>query len=388
MKIYKALIEIEKRCPELFFLIRHCKIETENRPDMTAYASKTKTGFKLAINENWVENFDQYNLCAIIEHELLHVVLSHCNQLNTFKNKRLANIAMDAIINDIGNYFQDKTKLNAELSNGVFMDKLNKQYKTDFSSYNNTSLEIYNFLLEQKEDEKNKLNSFDDGIQAPDSSDDDSNGDNSQNSPGDAIDLNDILSGDEMREVLKTYSNRSPEMRKYFAEIEKREKNRRIKSAIEKFFNSHKDDSKKTIKKLNRRYSFLPYGKMKNTKQKILLALDVSGSMLCPDDLEKLKMSVNSATSNGFKVDLIFGDTEKLGQFLDIKSNFDFTKIQGGGGTDLAFIFEEKLKDYDCTVIVTDGEFNQRVIPKNLKNSILFLNTTDRPIDGFKNLHI
>jgi predicted metal-dependent peptidase len=384
MKIYKALVEIEKNCPEIFYLIRHCKIEVTDKIS-SASIGKTKSGFIMKINDQWVNNFDQFNLCAIIEHELLHLVLSHCSEISSFSNPKMANVAQDLIINDIGNYFQNESKLNSELQAGCFLHKFNKQYKTEFNSNQNTSLEIYNFLLKQSGEKQEKSKSFDEGFK-DDSSNEDSEGRAEENAE---IDLEEILSQSELSEIVKKYSKDSKDLKKFFSEIEKRNKDKKIKKAIEQFFNSHKAEFKKSMKKKNKRFSFLPYGRVKDSKQKILIALDVSGSMLCPDDLEKLKMSVNSATSNGFQVDLIFGDTKKIGDFKDIKNNFNFEEnIKGGGGTDLKFIFDEKLKDYDCTVIVTDGEFYQGDIPTKLKRDLLFLNTTLKEISGFKNLFI
>ena len=406
MKIYKALIDLEKSCPELFYLMKNCKVEIEPKEKCpTAYASKTKDGFKIAINEEWKESFSVYDLSALIEHELLHIVLNHCSTMPEYADKRLANMAMDSIINDIGHYFQDRSKLCKELQSGVYMDTLNKNYGTDFNSRRDSSKDIYDFLKNQDEEKHDKMQSFDEGLgddstgQASDMGQDieeamekiaEKAGINQGNDK--ALGLDDILSPDEMEQVVKAYSNKSSDIKKYFGEIEKRARNKKIASYIEKFFSSNKNENKRSIKKLNKRFSFIPYGKIKDTKQKVLMALDVSGSMLNPEDLAKMRQTVISATNNGFSVDLIFGDTERLGGYKDIKNNFDFNKITGGGGTELSFIFEEKgVKDYDCIVVITDGEFNHKTIPKSRKDSILFLitnNYRDIKIDGFKNIKI
>lgn len=405
-KIYKALVGLEKACPELFYLVKNTKIEVTNKVP-TASASITKTGFRININDSWVEKFDEFNLSALIEHELLHIVLDHCSSMKTFVNPRLANVAMDCIINDIGHHFQDKVRvnLNSDLQAGCYIEKINKEYKTNFDSQNNTALDIYTFLMSQKDNEK--VESFDSGLsdesegegggEADSQEKNDSQGEEEETGEGkgqadsEKVSLDEILSPEELGEIYKIYGKKSADVKKYFKDIEKREKDKRIRKAIEAFFVSHKAEVKKSLKKLNKRFSFLPYGRQKDSKQKILLALDVSGSMLSPDDLEKLKMSVNSAVNNGFQVDLIQGDTEKIGDtFKDIKRTFNFEEnIRGGGGTDLKFIFDEmRVGRYDCYVIVTDGYFEWRDIPEKFKKDILFLNTTARPIEKFKNLHI
>lgn len=371
MKIYKALIDIEKKCPELFLLVNSLKIEScEKCP--TAYAQKINdTSFKIVINKTWAENFDTFNLSALIEHELLHIVLGHCSQLESYHDKKTANIAMDAIINDIGYFISQKKELNNELSGGIFLDAINEKFDSNFSAKKHTSLQLYNFLMAQKENDLDDLGQpFDMG----DMSDDN-------------IDLKEMLSDSAYESIVKKYSEKSGELKEMLFEIEKREKNKVIKKEIEKFFQSNKADKKQSIKRRNKRFLHLPYGRISSKSQKILLALDVSGSMLNPEDMAKIKMVIYSAINNMFEIDLIFGDTKKIGEFKGIKKNFDMAQIRGGGGTDLKFIFDENISSYDCFVIVTDGEFNHGCIP-NLKNKFLFLNTTDNPISGHKNIFI
>lgn len=386
MKIYKALLNIEKQCPELFLLVNSLKIETcEKCP--TAYAKKTgENTFKIVINQTWHDDFNEFNLSALIEHELLHVVLDHCSSLESYHDKQKANIAMDAIINDIGHFLKQKDSLNETLKEGIFLDNLNKKHKTDFSSYSNTALDIYNFLSTLNEKDLEKIGQpFDTGIEA---------GENEESrmpgSEGDSIDLRDLVSQSDYESIIKKYSRESSDIKTKIAEIEKIKNNAKIRKEIEKFFQSNKADKKQSIKRRNRRYSHLPYGRISAKRQKILLALDVSGSMLNPDDFAKMKMVVNSATSNMFEIDLIFGDTKKIGEYKNIKKSFDFeNNIHGGGGTRLDFIFEEKINDYDCFVIVTDGQFNHNEVP-NLKNRFLFLVTDGEryKIEGHKNIFI
>lgn len=404
MKIYKALIDLENQCPELFYLMKNCKIEIlpkEKCP--TAYATKVKNGFKIAINEEWEEAFSVRDLSAIIEHELLHIVLDHCSSMPDYADKRLANIAMDSIINDIGHFFQDRKTLCKELQNGIYLDSLNAKYGTSFNSNRDSSKDIYNFLNDEKNEEKNKdLKSFDEGLGDETQGQGQDLGQETENAlnglgeelgPGQShIDLDDILAPSELESLIKAYSKKSSDIAKHFGEIEKRARNKAINNAIERFFSSNKSESKRSIKKINKRFSFLPYGKTKDKKQKVLLALDVSGSMLNPEDLAKMRQTVLSATNNGYSVDLIFGDTKKIGEFFDIKKSFDFNQIKGGGGTELGFIFKQKnINDYDCIVCITDGEFDHSYVPKKRKNSILFLITNSYRkvrIEGFKNIEI
>lgn len=375
--IYKSLILLEKTCPDLFLLIKNVKIESDKKCQ-TAYAKIEKSGFKIVINESWVDSFDSYNLASLIEHEILHIILNHLSD-KTYSNKRLANIAMDSIINEIGVFISNRDKLNKELNNGIFLDDLNKSYNTQFSSKNNTVKDIYDFLLTQREEDLEDLNSFDEGL---------SQSDEMIESDEITKTIESIIDSKDLDKVIKSYAKQSKELKIQLDRIEKIEKNKKIVQAINQFFANNKNDYKKSIKRVNKRFNFLPYGRTKDSTQKVLLALDVSGSMINPDEIEKMKITISTATNYGFNIDLIFGDTEKLGEFKNIKKNFDFSKVFGGGGTDLRFIFDSKLSDYDCLVVLTDGYFNHNEIPIKHKNSILFLNTTNNPIKNFKNLFI
>lgn len=377
--VYKALIMLEKSCPDLFLLIKNVKIESCQKTP-TAYAKIEKSGFKIVINENWIESFDSYNLASLIEHEILHIILNHLSDKN-YSNKKLANLAMDAIINEIGVFISDRKKLNEELNNGIFLDELNERFNSSFSASKNTVKEVYDFLLGQNEDELNDLTSFDEGLIESIES-----GDSLDESINQTIES--IIDSKDLDKIIKSYSKNSKELKTQLDRIEKIEKNKKIIQAINHFFASNKNDSKKSIKRVNKRFNFLPYGKIKDSTQKILIALDVSGSMINPDEIEKMKMTISSATNYGFNIDLIFGDTKKLGEFKNIKKSFDFSQVFGGGGTDLRFIFEDKLSDYDCLVVLTDGYFNHNEIPIKHKNSILFLNTSKETIKNFKNLFI
>jgi predicted metal-dependent peptidase len=375
--VYKALIMLEKSCPDLFLLIKNVKIESCQKTP-TAYAKIEKSGFKIVINESWVDSFDSYNLASLIEHEILHIILNHLSDKN-YSNKKLANVAMDSIINEIGVFISDRKKLNDELNKGVFLKELNEKFNSSFSASKNTVKEIYDFLMGQKEDDLEDLTSFDEGL---------SESTDSIESSEIAKTIESIIDSKDLDKIIKSYSKNSKELKTQLDRIEKIEKNKKIVQAINHFFASNKNDSKKSIKRVNKRFNFLPYGKIKDSTQKILIALDVSGSMINPDEIEKMKITISSATNYGFNIDLIFGDTKKLGEFKNIKKNFDFSQVFGGGGTDLRFIFEDKLSDYDCLVVLTDGYFNHNEIPLKHKNSILFLNTSKDPIKNFKNLFI
>lgn len=418
--LYKALLYLEKHCPEIFYIIRAVKIESSDKMP-SAGVMPTKNGYKMLINSEWLNTFDSYNLAALIEHEILHVVLVHLSEYMEIPNhlRQMLNIAQDCIINDIGKLISNKSKLNSKLKNGVFLSEFNSHYNTDFNTDNNTSLEIFEFLKKEQKNDNGKgnsdngngnndsnnngngnsssndsLESFDLGQLAPDNSEGNSEG----NGNGEKLDnlisqelkdhLESVIGKAQLKEIVKNYSKNSNEFKMHLENLENIDKNTQIKNAISKFIAGHKNNYLKSVKRPNRRFTGNIYGRLPDKTQRILLAVDSSGSMLSPSDLEKIQMSINTAINFNFKVDIICGDTEKTGEFKNVKRNFDMTQISGGGGTELKFIFEEKLSNYDCIVVVTDGYFDWREIPIEQKRKILFLNTTGREIENFKNLFI
>jgi len=380
MKIYKALIYLEKICPNLFALVKHVKIDACNHP--SACIQATKEGFTVKINEQWINSFDSHNLAAIIEHELLHAILAHCND-SRYSDKQTANIAMDAIINEMANTFQDRKKLNSELSNGIFLDDLNSAHDTRFSLGNSSVMDIYNHLMGLKKEEREKFNSFDEGL---------TSNDTGNQSANDALKelsdkMSEVVGEKDLEGIVKDYGTNSKELKSFFEGLAIKKIDNRVKKAFESFFSSLKESFRKTIKKPSKRFAGIPYGRTPNIKQKILMALDVSASMLDDATRARLQTSVNTAIKYQYSVDLIWGDTKKIGEAKNVKKNFDFNTVNGGGGTELSFIFDEKINSYDIVAIVTDGYFNTDVIPHKHKNKIVFLNT-DREVKNFKNIYL
>jgi len=386
LSIYKSMLTLERSSPDLFFLLRKTKVITDKFCP-TAYASINKEGFKIVINEKWAETLDNFSLSALIEHEILHVLFGHLTDYSILMpNKRLANVAMDLIINEAGNLISQKDRLDEKLKAGCFLSDFNEKFKTDFSSYRNTSLEIYNFLTEKSDSDKNGLESFDEGL-TDETQEGQADSKIQADNKGQAK-IEDFLSPDEINQVLKSYGSKSAELKLVIEKREKLAKNKRVKKALESFLTSNKNDFKKSSKRLNKRFSFMPYGREKDKNQKILIALDLSGSMLSPEIIEKMKIAVSSSIGYGFSVDLIFGDTKKLGGFKDLKKSFDFSQLKGGGGTELDFIFQEKLSLYDGLIVFTDGYFDHKIIPKKLANKMIFLMTNKDKIDGFKTIEM
>lgn len=395
MKTYQALLLLERTCPELFFLISKTRISISEKVP-TAYATIERHGrevnFKIVIGKKFHDDLDVFSLAGLIEHELLHIVLSHLT-LDHFKviakkNMTALNIAMDAVINDLGDIISQKDKLHPHLQGAVFMDRLRVELKDNsLSIRTHTTIDIYNLIRKHLDENKQKQmgdSAFDEHLQG----DVDGMDEAMQDAIGQVLEQADIKKN--MEKLIEKKAGKSSEMQQIFTELVAKRNNMSFKKAVNMFLTSNKSiETKSSWKKLSKRFPNQK-GKVRTKTQKILLALDVSGSMMSEEILKKIHSVITEATKNEYNVDLIFGDTKKLGEYKNIDSKFDFAKIVGGGGTELGFIFETKFEDYDGAVILTDGYFEHEQVPVKLKSKLLFLLTENCPFlqDNFKTIGI
>jgi len=392
MNIYKALMEISRKSPEIFHTLE--KTEVMRKKDFpSAGACIRSQGYEIVIREEWAETFDTHNIAAVMEHELMHIVFQHCDTMKDFEDRELANIAMDAIINDLAEMFKDKSKLNEHLKKGVFIDVLSKELNTRLSARTHTAKQIYDLMREEQKKNPSKQFTlcFDMGI-----IDKDDKGD-SGSSPGmgvkgkDGADANTGELG-ELPKEIKDALTKMAGMGSLDAQIllerdRDRDLERKFKLEVSKFLCSNKREFEATKRRPNRRGIPLASGKKRVEKQKILIGMDMSGSMMDEKTLKRLGQVLDAGIKLDFEVDVTWGDTKRLGFEENIDKKFNFKKITGGGGTELSFIFDTKVK-YDVIVCVTDGYFNHNEAPKKLKSKILFLLTEEGKVEGFKCVRI
>ena len=122
----------------------------------------------------------------------------------------------------------------------------------------------------------------------------------------------------------------------------------------------------------SRRRDYEVMGMVRKDTPKILLALDVSGSMHQPQ-LDKC-LGVASSVGRVFKsgVDILFFNTE-VRSVLPLKKALHEIVVPGGGGTDFQPAVDHALKGhYDALVFLTDGEGDAPVFPSNFPSRILW----------------
>jgi predicted metal-dependent peptidase len=322
------------------------------------------------LSENFFEQLNEFSIAALVEHELLHIVLQHCLNIRTLKgNKQAWNIAFDAIINDAGTLISQKDKLCAPLQQGIFLSDLNLAMGTNLTIWQHTSKDVFDALIKNEPETKT---GFDEHFKGSVEQDDGLGG-------GETEAMQKLLEEtmgemqEELEETVKAYGKKSQQFEQISDGIIKSKKNLTFNKAIQQFMQSKKaHTTKPTWKKTSRRFGSQFKGKVKTKKQRILLALDTSGSMMNDDTIAKMKSIVAAALAYELNVDLIAGDTELRNKTENLSKTFDFSTVQGGGGTELSFMFKMLDSSYDGIVVFTDGYFNHEEIPVGLKSKILF----------------
>lgn len=125
----------------------------------------------------------------------------------------------------------------------------------------------------------------------------------------------------------------------------------------------------------NRRYGFSYMGSKYNFTTKILMAVDVSGSV-CDKDLQNFFSIINRFFIYGIKsIDVVQFDCELTEKILSLKKAKKEIKICGRGGTNFQapIDYYEKHKEYDGLIIFTDG-YAAKPFVKTNRNILWFFN--------------
>ncbi|MBK8751959.1 MAG: hypothetical protein IPL99_10035 [Candidatus Competibacteraceae bacterium] len=130
-----------------------------------------------------------------------------------------------------------------------------------------------------------------------------------------------------------------------------------------------------TRMKPSRRYEFLYMGSRRHFTTKLLIAVDVSGSM-SSDELQRGFSTINRFFNYGIEqIDVIQFDTEIKGPPLILKKARRQVQITGRGGTDFTPVIDyiDQHRDYDGLIIFTDGYAPIPLRPKNRQTRVLWL---------------
>jgi len=155
------------------------------------------------------------------------------------------------------------------------------------------------------------------------------------------------------------------------------------KSYFRRFFSSSsKIYTKKTRRKLNKRFSENPALKIK-PKKNVLVGIDTSGSIK-DEDLIEFFSEVQHMFKTGVNITIAEGDAA-VHKVYEYNGKIPDT-VTGGGGTDMNMFIEffNKNKEYNSLIILTDGHIGQNEI-KSFKPVLMVISSNGDSVENVKN---
>ena len=344
-----------------FFLIMLNKVWRKDLP--TAGVSKNGINFQLAINEEFWTGLSEMHQMGLLKHELLHIAFGHLTSFKSFKNHRLANIAMDMEINQ----YIDKDWLP---KGGIDID----DYE-DLDLERKAGCRYYYDKLNQFQEEKDKNGSC--GNEDMDKLlDQAANGEGPDHSTwGEFEDLSEAeqkliekqlqkVLADAKEQTVKKRGNVPGEIEGVIIVEEIVPPKFDWRGYIRRFTGvSTKVFTKKIRRKENRRYEENPGLKIK-MRQHMLLAIDTSGSV-SNTELQEFMGEIHHIYKAGVDVTIMQCDTSI--KSIEAYKGKNEINVVGRGGTEFDPVldyYNANQKKYTSLVYFTDGECYTSVIPK------------------------
>jgi predicted metal-dependent peptidase len=319
----------------------------------TAGVSKNNINYQLAINEEFWASLDNENKkIGLIKHELLHICFHHLINRESFPNHPLHNIAADLEINqyiDPQYYPSDDLvlmssfptlTLPAKAGTKVYYELLEQAHQQG------TSPELDAMLDNMNGDYHGTWKEFDELSEADKK-------------------LVKAQIDHQIKEIVESQKNMGStpsELQDYIDSLfEIKPPSYDWKSYLRRFSaTSTKIYTKKTRRKLNKRYEDNPALKIK-TRKHILVGIDTSGSV-SKDDLIEFFNEIHHIHKTGSQVSIAECDTS-IKRVYEYKGKVP-EYVNGRGGTDMNPFIEyvNKHKEYSNLIILTDGFIPKRSI--------------------------
>jgi len=344
-----------------FFLIMLNKMWRKDLP--TAGVSKNGINYQLAINEEFWTSLSEKHQMGLLKHELLHIAFGHLVSFGSFRNKKLANVAMDMEINqyidpdylpDGGININDYEDLDLDIKAGCryYYDKL-QQLKDEKDKNGTCGNEEMDKLLDNIDNgdipDHSTWEEFDDLSEAEKK----------------LIEkqLQKVLA-DAKEQTIKKRGNVPGEIEGVIIIEEIVKPKFDWRSYVRRFSGtSTKVFTKKIRRKENRRYDENPGLKIK-MKQHMLLAIDTSGSV-SNAELTEFMNEIHHIYKAGVDITIVQCDTS-INSIEEYKGKNELN-VKGRGGTEFDPVldyYNANQKKYTSLVYFTDGECYTSVKPK------------------------
>lgn len=344
-----------------FFLIMLNKMWRKDLP--TAGVSKNGINYQLAINEEFWTSLSEKHQMGLLKHELLHIAFGHLVSFGSFRNKKLANVAMDMEINqyidpdylpdggiDINNY--EDLSLDRKAGCRYYYDKL--QQLKDEKDKNGTC----------GNEEMDKLLDNVDSGDVPDHSTWEEFDDLSEAEKKLIEKQIQKVLADAKEQTIKKRGNVPGEIEGVIIIEEIVKPKFDWRSYVRRFSGtSTKVFTKKIRRKENRRYDENPGLKIK-MKQHMLLAIDTSGSV-SDTELTEFMNEIHHIYKAGVDITIVQCDTS-INSIEEYKGKNELN-VKGRGGTEFDPVldyYNANQKKYTSLVYFTDGECYTSVKPK------------------------
>jgi len=366
----KAKVILQAEHPFFSYLLFYCKFHPTGKDtkvgihEMKVDTMAVDKYMNVYYNPEWVEQNAKF-IKGVLVHEIMHVVLKHHPRFEEFKdeqhhkNRLVANIAMDAVINHsllgMGIDLPNDT-IMPDMNTGMLENigqKLDPPIKVDKATWEEVYMEL------KKQLKENPSNPMQDMV----ATDGKGNKDTDPNPNGTG------LSPDKVDEMVRDATNYAKLQGKLPGQIER---------MLDEVYNTTtpwqkilRENMQSFIpfdfnyKMPNRRsYSvgtFMPRQKRKPSV-KVYVAVDTSASM-SPEEITYAISEVYSICKQFMltEIKVMFCDAD-VHEVIDVKSTNDIPNLKavGGGGTDFRPIFKKMKEDFkagstDMLLIFSDG---------------------------------
>jgi predicted metal-dependent peptidase len=338
----------------------------------TAGVSKSNINYQLAINPEFWGSLDNDNKkIGLLKHELLHIAFNHLLDRGNFPNHQLHNIAADIEINQ---YIEPQYYPADNLLLPSTFPELNLPLKAGTKKYYELLQQAYG---QNTSDTLNDLMGESDFHMTWEEFEGLSEGDKKLIKSQIDHQIKNIAESNRDQGFIPS------ELKGYIDSLfEITPQSYDWKSYFRRFFSSGiKTYTKKTRRKLNKRFSENPALKIK-TKQNILIGIDTSGSVNEKDLIEFFN-EIHHIHKSGVSITIAEGDA-------DIHNVYEYKgktpeSVQGRGGTDMNPFIEyfNKNKQYTNLIILTDGFIGSNTV-KTFRPTLMVLCSNGAPVEEVK----
>jgi len=350
----------------------------------TAGVCKNGINYQLAVNEEfWASLDNDKKKIGLLKHELLHICFHHLTDKDGFPDHELHNVAADVEINQ---YLTPEYYPTPDILLPSTFPELNLPLKAGTKKYYELLSQAklsgvspaLNALLDSDPSSGGKHGSIADGLH-PTWKEFDSLSEADKKLVKAQIDH-------QIKSIVEGQRNMGftpAELKGYIDSLfELKPQSFDWKGYFRRFFGtSTKIYTKKTRRKLNKRFQENPALKIK-TKKKILIGIDTSGSV-SNEDLIEFFNEINHMHKTGVSITIAEGDAD-IHNVYEYKGDMP-DKVTGRGGTDMnPFItYFNEHREFNSLIILTDGHIGENKV-KTLKPMMMVICSSGDDVESVK----